>query len=63
MKTINCSGNCTNSVEVEDDFEFMGCCSGIECGCRGRETNPVFCDDCEKAFTKNTVQAQSGSEK
>lgn len=44
---VNCSNrSCSNEVEVPEDFEFKGCCSGNMCGCAGLEINPVFCKEC-----------------
>lgn len=37
---------CNADVEVDDDYEPEGCCNGFECGCMGKQTNPVICDKC-----------------
>lgn len=48
-----CSG-CGINILVDDDYEYKHCCSGAreQCGCMGRETNPVFCGVCEKKISE-----------
>lgn len=41
---------CGKDCLAPKDYEPEGCCSGRECGCMGREINPVFCDKCEEKF-------------
>lgn len=50
-KAWNCS-TCGADIQVPSDYEPEGCCSGRECGCMGREINPVFCSDCENKLFK-----------
>ena len=42
--------SCHIEIEVEDDYEPIFCCSGLpnQCGCMGKPTKPVFCDECEE---------------
>ncbi len=51
VKPWDCSA-CGTGILVENDYEPEGCCSGRECGCMGREINPVFCTDCENKLFK-----------
>ena len=52
--------NCSNMVEVGDDYEPKGCCSGFECGCMGMVINPVFCDECESQLTSELPESPNG---
>ncbi len=38
---------CSKPIKIEGEYEREYCCNGHDCGCRGREINPIFCDDCE----------------
>lgn len=58
MKKVNCCKCQENTVLVTIDFKFQFCCSGLPemCGCYGRETNPVFCNECEEEMRKAAQQ-------
>jgi hypothetical protein len=51
MKPWRC-GDCNKEIQVYDEYEPEYCCDGRECGCMGRETNPLFCDECEEKREK-----------
>ena len=50
-KVVSCDG-CGIPTIVHASYEPEGCCSGHECGCRGKVTKPVFCLKCDDKFHK-----------
>lgn len=40
-----------------DGIEFIPCCSGFECGCRGQPCAAKFCPECNKEKREPTGEA------
>lgn len=49
---------CVVCTELVPDYEPVFCCSGFECGCMGKPTEPCLCPACAEKLKSPWVSAK-----
>jgi hypothetical protein len=56
VKEYCANPNCSEMIEVPNDYKPEYCCDGYMCGCMGYPINPIFCDECEQMYYGRPVE-------